>query len=841
MEWYNKDIKDVFTELNTTEQGLTEKEASARFNKHGSNEIKEKKKVSPYKILLDQFTSVLIIILIAASMISIALGEILDGFLIISIVIVNGMFGFVQDYKAEKSIEALKKLSTSYCRVLRDGSVREIPTMYVVPGDIIILEEGDRVPADARIVECIDLATDESALTGESHHVTKINSKIGNAQLAERRNMLYMNTDIVRGRGKAVVTGTGMSTEMGAIATSIETIEKGKTPFQERIDKLGKQLGVGIFVICAVVFFANYVSHTADVLTIFLISVSLAVAAIPEGLPAVTTLTLAIGVRHMGRRNALVRKLPVVEGLGSVDVICSDKTGTITEGKMKVVKVYANNTFTDKTELQLLLATNVLCNNAVTGEKKGKKELLGDPTEKALLEFALQSINKETLEKEYPRTGEVAFSSERKMMSTIHMKNNRKYVFTKGAPEVVLEKCSRCIENNSLFLMNDSRKKAILDANHSMATDALRVLAFAYKEVNDNEEPESNLVFLGLEGMIDAPRKEVASAIKTCKEAGIRVIMITGDSKQTALAIAKCVSIEGEALEGKDIDAMNEEQLNGQIKSTSVFARVSPSHKVRILQSLKHHGHTVAMTGDGVNDAPAIKAADVGIAMGIKGTDVAKQTSDVILLDDNFATIVSAVEEGRKIFDNVRKFVLYLLGANIAEVLIVFLVSLYGKIVLSAPHLLWINLLTDGVPALALGLDKAAPNIMKQKARKSDVLDRKMIYSILIIGTLITAAVLFMYFTEPTEKAQTMVFTSLVVFELVKIQVIRSRFGLGPFTNKYLLAAIAASLALQLIVLYTPLAAVFGVVPLEIWDWIKIIAAVSISSAIAFVAIKKLK
>ncbi len=843
LKWHLMDIKEVLNQLHTTQNGLNDSEANKRLLEYGENELKQTNPISPLKIFIDQFKNFLVVILIIASIIAIAVGELLDGSLIIAIVVANAVFGFVQDYKAEKSIEALKKLSAPRAIVLRNGRKIKIPATHVVPGDILVLEEGSTVPADARVIKSISIAVDESALTGESITVTKIPNKIKDAVLNERKNMLYMNTSVVRGRGLAVVVATGMNTEIGKIAKEIETIKKEKTPFQKRIDKLGKQIGFLILIATAIVFLTQYFLHEADLLTIFLASVSLAVAAVPEGLPAVTTLALALGVRRMSKKKSLVRRLSVVESLGNVDVICSDKTGTITEGKMKIEKIYFNNSFYspknfDAKKGQLLLKCGILCNNA---EFDGK--ITGDPTESAILEFSLsKGLSKKDVNKEYRRVDEIPFSSERKMMSTINEKDGRLFVFSKGAPEIIVKKCNKIYENGVIRKLDENKKQQLLEKNRQMASEALRVLAFAFKPTTKRERYEHDLVFLGLEGMLDPPRKGVKEAIKTCHEAGIRVIMITGDNKLTAQAIAKNIGLGSEALEGSELEKMSKEELAEKIERINIFARVSPLHKVKILDALRKSDHIIAMTGDGVNDAPALKDSDIGIAMGIKGTDTAKQTSDMILMDDNFSTIVSAVHEGRRIFDNIRKFVTYLLGANIAEMLVVFIASIFGRIPLLAAQLLWINLLTDGLPALSLGVDPAAPDIMKRKPQKDNVIDKRMIYTISTIGIVLTAVILYLFMSEPDlVKAQTIAFTSLVIFELVKIQIIRSQFNSGFFTNKYLIITILISILLQLVVLYTPLAAAFKVVPLCLADWSRIITLVIVSSTVSWVIIRNFK
>ncbi|MFH0949293.1 MAG: calcium-translocating P-type ATPase, PMCA-type [Candidatus Aenigmatarchaeota archaeon] len=844
-KWHVLDTKAVFENLESNKTGLTEDEAAKRLQRYGYNEIVEKKKISPLMIFLEQFKSILVIILIIASAIAIFLGEIIDGSLIIAIVIANSIFGFVQDYKAEKSIEALKKMSVQKARVLRNGNEMEILSRELVPGDIIILDEGDRVPADARIIESIDMKVDESALTGESMSVGKTQKTIDDAVLAERKNMVFMNTDIVRGKGRAVVVSTGMKTEIGTIAREVEEIKKEKTPFQKRLDKLGKEIGLIIMAICVVVFVVQLLAHTADVLTIFLVSVSLAVAAIPEGLPAVTTLTLALGVRRMVKRNALVRRLPVVEGLGSVNVICSDKTGTITEGKMKVKQIFFDKKFSDTAEQKnfqssLFLKSNILCNNAAPGYEDHQKKFLGDPTEQALLAFALDSgLKKEDVDKEFRRTNEIPFSSERKMMTTFHAHETTKsiYAITKGAPELVLQRCNRYYEKNEIMLLDEKKRNEFMKHINEMASNALRVLGFAYKE--GEKSPEKDMIFLGMIGMLDPPRKEVKEAMMKCKDAHIRTIMITGDNKITAQAIAKEIGLEGNAMEGNEVEIISDENFEKVLDDTNIFARVSPLHKVKIIKALKKKGYIIAMTGDGVNDAPALKAADVGVSMGIKGTDVAKQTADIILIDDNFATIVSAVEEGRRIFDNVKRFVTYLLSANTGEVLVVFIASLLGRIPITAAQLLWLNLLTDGLPALAIGMDAAEPNIMKRNPTKGKIMDKPTLLTILIIGCVKTPIILSLFFFEPDPiRAQTYVFTALVVFELAKIQVIRSAQHLSLFSNKYLIISIVSSIALQFVVLYTPLSIAFKTAPLSLDDWGKILTAGAISVMATWLAIK---
>ena len=856
--WHSLSTDDVFKKLDSEESGLTEGEVTGRLEEYGRNVIEEKGGRTPVEILLEQFKNMLIIILIVAAAFSLYIGKFVDGSLIIAIVLLNGIFGFVQDYKAEKAIENLRKLSSPKSTVLRDGKEVEIKSENLVPGDIMLLEEGDSISADARILWENNLKVDESSLTGESVGVSKGSEKLSEETiLAERGNMLFRGTSVLRGRGKAIVVGTGMRTELGKIAEDIGGIKDEKTPFQMKMDALGRRIGIAIIIIAIFVAAVGIFTGGADPMEMILIAIALGVAAIPEGLPAVITLSLAIGARRMVERNALIRKLPVAEGLGSVDVICTDKTGTLTENMMTVKRLMIGREFIDVSgvgysmegeftrdnkkvgieDMTPMLRVGVLCNNSRIGYgEDGEEKFLGDPTEAALMISGSKAgLDKKKLEEEYKRVDEIPFSSQRKMMTTIHEHGGRRIAFVKGAPEVVLDSCSRVYEKGVVKNLTDEMKKEMLEGNEKLAKNALRVIAMAYREEPFGDNVEENLIFLGLQGMMDPPRKEVKQAIEDCKTAGIRVIMITGDNVMTAKAVANEIGVETKSMEGKDLDNISDEELRKKVEEVDIFARVSPRHKYMILQALRENGHVVAMTGDGVNDAPAIKASDVGISMGIRGTDVAKQTSDIILLDDNFATIRNAIEEGRRIFDNVRKFVNYLLSCNLAEVLIVVIASLpfiLGKplIVLTAVQLLWINLLTDGLPALALGVDPAEPGILKRKPRDKEegLINRDTAYSIIFMGvTMGIIALLLFYEANPLEnlvKAQTIAFTCLVVFELVRVQIIRNKEKLSILSNKYLILALAISLLLQFIVLYTPLAEYFRVVPLGIDEWIRILA-----------------
>ncbi|MFB6191123.1 MAG: cation-translocating P-type ATPase [Candidatus Nanohaloarchaea archaeon] len=871
MDWHSKTPEDTFSELDSSESGLDQEDARKRLEEQGPNEITDGEGVSPAKIFVDQFRDFLIYLLIGAALLSLGIGflpghepEYVDAALISLILVGNGIFGFIQDYKAEKSIEALKELATPNATVKRGGQKREVDSTGVVPGDVIFLEQGDAVPADARIIEEQNLETDESSLTGESTSVSKDPEALPeDAPLAERADMVYMNTTVVKGRATAVVVETGMDTQVGGIATEIQEADEKKTPFQQEVDELGKNIGYGITAVILVVGLLQFMFTSAEPVSVLLVAITLAVAAVPEGLPAVVTLTLALGSKKMLEKDALVRRLPVVESLGSVDVIVTDKTGTLTEDTMTVEKLYfSGETFdvtgrgtetsgkfekdgheTDPDYLSPLLECGLVCNNAEEAPAGEEKDFYGDPTEIALL----VSAKKAGLESNIDRVNSVPFSSDRKRMTVVTSKNQ---AFMKGAPEVVLERCDRVLVDGEEKELTDEMRHDILEKNSEFARDALRVLGFARKEVEDSgadpEKLESDMVFLGLQGMIDPPREEVREAVEDCRNAGIRVVMATGDNVETARAIGKEIGFDPEgAMTGEEVEELGDEELQERVKDVEVFARVSPEHKVRILEALKANGHNVAMTGDGVNDAPALKNSDVGIAMGERGTDVAKQSSDMVLQDDNFVTIRDAIAEGRGIFDNIRKFVNYLLSANAGEVFVVFLGVLAGSflfpgifssnseaLILTPVMLLWINLVTDGLPALALGTDPKSEGIMERKPRGKEepVINRRMMASIFGMGALMAVAGLPLFFHAVTGPglvvAQTLLFTFLVAVEMVRIQTIRSRYGQSVLSNNWLVAALASSLILQLLVLYTPLKDYFGTFAVGAQGWTWIAAAV---------------
>ncbi len=833
MEWYKLTAEQTIKELSSSRNGLSETEAKKRLKKYGKNKLEEKKRTSPIKIFLSQFKSFLVIILIIAAVVSGFLGELIDFTVIIIIVILNAFFGFFQEYKAEKAIEALKRMTSPSAAVLREGTLSNVSAEEIVPGDILVLEEGAKIPADCRILEEYSLNVNEASLTGESVPVKKHTEPLKSAKLvADMKNMLWMGTAITGGKCKAIVVSTGMKTEIGKIAEEIQ-VQEESTPLQAKLGFLGKQLGILIVIIAALVAVSGVLILKAEILDMFIIGVALAVAAVPEGLPAVATLTLAIGIKRMSSKNSIIRRLAAVETLGSCTIICSDKTGTLTKNEMTVTDLYV---FDKKLKLvdgtEELLKISVLCNNASI-----ENGLVGDPTETALLIAARKAdLEKPDLEKKYPFITEIPFSSERKRMTVVRKDGTSKIAYVKGAAETILERCSKKYQDGKISNLTKRDRGKILSANEEFSKQALRVLAFAYKDVSNSKLSEENiekdLVFVGLMGMIDPPREEVAEAIKTCNKAGIRVVVITGDHANTAKAVAEKVGIIGDVITGEELDKLSEKQLAEISKKVSIYARVSPQHKTKILDALKKQNNIVAMTGDGVNDAPALKRADIGIAMGITGTDVAKEASDMVLKDDNFSSIVSAVKEGRSIYDNIKKFVQLLLSANIAEVLIIALSVFIGfqfggqyAIPLTALQLLWINLITDGLPALALGIDPPDKNIMERKPRnpKEKILGKSMFVYIVIVGLLITGSVLYLFqinLSQGIDKARTIAFTSLVLFELFLTYAIRFDYKTKLLSNKYLFLAVVVSLALQLAVVYLqPLQVAFGTVGLGLVDW----------------------
>ncbi len=843
LKFHTFSVKQSLKELKSSEKGLNSHEAEQRLHNYGFNELKGKEGLHPIRIFFQQFSSPLVWILLVALVISIVLNEVVDAIVIGIIVVANAIMGFIQEYKAEKSIEALKKMASPKARVLRDGKEIKIESRLLVPGDIIFLETGDKVPADARLIEAHDLHVEEASLTGESSSVSKNINVLKEVSLADRKNMVFSSTIISNGRAKAVVVHTGMTSEIGKIAKMIEESHEQLTPLQKKLRDLGKYLTIAVVAVAILVFGAGLFSG-GNATEMFLVAIALAVAAIPEGLPAVITISLSIGVQRMIKKNALVRKLASVETLGSVDVICTDKTGTLTHNQMTVRKIWTNDKVYNITgagynpkgnfkvgkklanpeELEQILKIGLLCNDAHFSGSNGNRELFGDPTEAALI----VSAEKAGLQvKEYKkRVDEISFSSERKMMTTIH---DDKTSYTKGAADIIIERCDKILINGEVQRLDRNLKKKVLEQNESFAKEALRVLGFAYKEKATKEDSENNMIFVGLQAMIDPPREEVKNSIAECHSAGIRVIMITGDHLTTAKAIAKELGIVGEAVTGEQLD--NIKDLDKKILRIGIFARVNPEHKLKIVKALKDKEHVVAMTGDGVNDAPALKKADIGISMGIAGTDVAKEASDMILTDDNFTSIVNAVEEGRGIFDNIRKFVNYLLSSNLGEISVILFASLFGlPLPLTAIQILWVNLVTDGLPATALSLDPHSKGIMGRPPRpaRESILSKELRSDIIIYGVLmgVGCLVLFwLYLGSGLMKAQTMAFTALVIFEVVRLQVIRYEYKLGLFSNKLLIGAVILSLGLQMLTIYGPLAIWFKTTPLELFDWGMIIVA----------------
>jgi Ca2+-transporting ATPase len=873
--WHSKKSEQVLSELKVDPTGLSGEEVKRRLDEFGYNELKEKKRVTPLQIFLNQFKDIFVIMLLAATIISFLIGENVDAITIAVIVILNSVVGFVQEYRSEKAMEAMKKLTAPKARVIRDGNETMVDAREIVPGDIVLLEAGDRVPADGRLIETVDLKADEAVLTGESTDVTKNLCVLKeDAPIADRKNSVFMATHMTYGRGKAVITATGMKTEFGKIAEMVQTMETEESPLKQKLESFAKKLGIIIVALTAVIFalelyeiFVLGVVESggvvASVLDAFEVSIALAVSAVPEGLPAIVTVSLALGARELAKRNAILRKLSSAETLGATTVICSDKTGTLTKGEMTVRKIHVNGKMFDVTgagyqpkgeflmdgkpvavkdnpELELLLRANTLNANA----NYDGKRVLGDTTEGALIVAAAKAgIAKKDAEEVYPRVHEVPFTSERKRMTTVHKTPDGKLVaYVKGAPEMIIERSTHILKDGKVKKFTAEEKKEILAINAQMANAALRVLGTAYQEdlpkadiaECDEEDLESNLVFLGLAGMIDPPRAEAKEANDRCRDAGIKTVMITGDHKLTAVAIAKELGMlhSDKVLTGVELDDLGDEEFNRVVEEVSVYARVSPEHKLRIVKALKNKGEIVAMTGDGVNDAPALKQADIGVAMGITGTDVTREAADMVLADDNFATIVNAVEGGRSIYDNIRKFSFFLLRSNFDELLVIGSFALLGlELPLSAGMILWINLVTDGGPALALTMDPPEKDVMKRPPRdpKEGILYGR-IASILVtfvtqfLGTGVIFYLAYYVWGRTLPEAQAMAFVQATLQELVIVWNCRSEkhgaFKLSFTSNKFLLGAVLVSAILTVILPYTGL---FGTAPLDIMDWVLIL------------------
>ncbi|WP_195925749.1 calcium-translocating P-type ATPase, SERCA-type [Sarcina ventriculi] len=842
-------------------RGLTSSEAQKGLEKYGPNEIMQKKKISPIKIFLAQFNDFMVWVLIGATIISGFMGDIADAVTISIIVVINAFLGFIQEFKTEKSLDALKSLAAPTCKVLRDGNIKIVNASEVTIGDVIILETGDRVPADGAIIECNNLMVDESLLTGESVGVNK--GLIGNSS------NIFMGTTVLKGKGSFRVTQVGMGTKMGEIADDLQNIEDEKSPLRERLDSLGKILVVLCIIVCVLVTVLG-VLRGNDLGEMFLLGVSLAVAAIPEGLAAIVTVSLALGVSRMLKRKALVRKLPAVETLGCTSVICSDKTGTLTQNKMTVKEVFMNGKIYKIDDEKLpennaLMKSFVYCNDCNYNFSKENIEeaLYGDPTETALIKLYFNDVNLlKNKVASIDRVFDIPFDSIRKMMSVIVKENGKEICYVKGAPERLINKCTHIYEDGTIKPLTHQKKTQILDSVENMSNRALRCIGGAYKENNltrDEKTLENNLIFLGIAGIIDPPRPEVKEAVKKCRLAGIRPVMITGDHKNTAYAIGKDLNIvtsKDQVITGEELEEINDEELKEKVKNIRIFARVTPKHKLRIVRAFKQTGNIVAMTGDGVNDAPAIKEADIGIAMGISGTDVTKEASAMILMDDNFSTIVSAVEEGRTIYDNIRKFIRYLLSCNLGEVLTMFLASLlYLPTPMLPIQILFVNLATDGLPAIALGVDPADKDIMNQQPRdkKEGVFARGLTEKILVRGCLIGICTLLsfiggMYYGMSLETCRTMALATLVMSQLFHVFECRSErhsiFEIKLFSNPYLVLAVLSSVIMLLSIIYVPfLRQIFHTTALGINNWLLVLFCSSviffINSVYLFIKVKK--
>jgi len=899
-------------------QGLTGPEVKARLEKHGLNELMEKPRPGFLKVLWEQFEGFLVRILIVAAIISLLMGEVVDASAIMAIVILNAVLGVVQQSKAEQALAALKKMASPNARVVRDGVETTIPARELVPGDVVLLEAGNYVPADMRLIESINLKIEEASLTGESVPVNK-NARVvldKEIPIGDRKNSAFMSTLVTYGRGKGLVTNTGMRTQIGMIAEMIQSYEEEPTPLQLKLDQLGKWLGIVSLATCGVVFAYGIIRDThpgmiltqglleylrseqKDIIELFMTAVSLAIAAVAGGLAAVVTICLALGMQRMVNRHALIRKLPAVETLGCATVICSDKTGTLTQNQMTIVRGWADGktfqvtgegyhpagTFSVNEQpfeprrhpvTNLLLHGALLCNDARlerSGEENGRPtyRLVGDPTEGALVVAAAKAgLWRENVTQVLPRVNEIPFDSDRKRMTTIHqvtdlagpeylpgLDRSPYIAFVKGAPDITLEFCDSILADGKVQPLTEAKRQEILAANADMARQALRVLGVAYRPLSQvpttpaPENVETHLVFLGLMGMIDPARPEVKIAVSVAQGAGLKSVMVTGDYRDTAEAIAKEIGLltpGSKVLTGAELDQMTEEQLAEIVEHVDAYARVSPAHKMKIVDAFKARGHVVAMTGDGVNDAPALKRANIGVAMGITGTDVAKETADMVLTDDNYASIVSAIEEGRIIYSNIRKFVFYLISCNVGEILIIFLSMLAGlPIPLTPIMLLWLNLVTDGAPALALGLEKGDPDTMKRPPRptKEPVINQEMLIGVIVQAIVMTAAVLaaFVYglnrYPDNLADAQTVAFATLIVSELLRAYTARSEryslFSIGVLGNKWMQYAVGSSLALLLAVIYVPfLQPFFSTIPLTLEDWLVMTPLFLVSSVAA--------
>ena len=831
MKWQKLSVDETLKTLNSdANEGLEETEAKKRNLKFGLNELVEKEKPGPIRLFLGQFKEILIIILIFAAIAAYYVGDAVDAIVILIVVVINAVVGFIQEYRAEKAMEKLKGLISNEAVVIRDGKKQQIPAKNLTPGDIVVIEEGDNIPADLRLIKSFDLRVDESALTGESLPAKKHSEAVEGEE--ETDNLVFMDTDVSLGRGKGVVVAVGMETSIGKIAELIQE-EEEDTPLHQKIGRLGRNLGILALVVCSVVFVLQYLQGL-PIIDTFLTAISLAVAAVPEGLPAILTLTLALGMQRMVKSKAIVRKLLAVETLGSCNVICTDKTGTLTKNKMTVRE-------TRITAPEKAFEISALCNNASLNEGK----LIGDPTDGAILAYAEENgYDRSEFEKIHPRLLEIPLDSVRKRMTTVNDFNGTNYVLVKGAPEIVLDRCMWIEKDTRVQKLAKQDKEIILNDLKDMTGKALRVLALAYKKLTPEENDldnvdktklEENLVFVGLVGMMDPPRQEAKEAVATCMKAGIRVVMITGDHEDTAAAIGKEIGIltDGKVLTGSELDKLSDAEFKDMVDDIQVYARVFPEQKVRIVEALKEKGNITSMTGDGVNDAPALKRAAIGVAMG-SGTDVAKESADMLLQDDNFATIVKAVKEGRIIFDNIRRFVRFQLSTNIGAILTITSASVMSLPVPFNPiQVLWINIIMDGPPAQSLGVEPPEKNVMERAPLKEEIIPRKNLIKIAIAGVVMTVGTLVLYYLELTNgagtlKATTIAFTVFVMFQIFNVFNCRAE-KFSNFSNKFLVVAIGLSFLLQLAVIYVPfLQGVFRTTALSIIDWFAILIVASL-------------
>ena len=874
-EFYSKKKEEVIKEFNSSADGLSPSEVKKRIERYGYNELIVKKGDSAFKIFLKQFQNFLIILLIFAAIVSVVLGEMIEAIAMGCIILLSVILGFYQEYRAEKAIEALKKISAPEAKVARDGKEIKIPAKELVPGDIVLLEEGDIVPADCRLIEAVSMQVNESSLTGESAASRKLIDAIkSGTAISDQSNMIFMSTIISYGKGKGIVVATGMNTEFGKIAKTIQSVEETSTPLQVKFERMAKQIGIAISVLIAIVFVAGIIRGDLSPIKLLIFALSLAVASIPSALPAIVTVGLSLGAKTLAKKNMIIKKLPAAESLGSATMICSDKTGTITKNQMTVTKIFAENNIFDVSgtgyeplgkfsidgkeinseKIEILARAGYLCNNSQLNEKEGKWDIIGDPTEGSLVVLGKKAgMKDEEINKRFSLVQELPFDSDRKRMTKIFSftegKKKKVEAYVKGAPDLLLRNCDRILINGKIKKLTPKDRKKILSVNNSFAESALRVLAFAFKDVSkikkySVEAVEKNLVFIGLAGMIDPPRDGVKEAIKKCEEAGIGVMVITGDHALTTKAVAKQIGLfkEGDIiLTGEELDKLSDKQLEEKISKIRIIARALPIQKSRIIDALQKKGHIVAMTGDGVNDAPALKKADIGIAMGITGTDVAKEVSKATLADDNFSTIVNAIAEGRNIYDKMLKSTKYLLSCNVGEIITIFFAIMIGlPLPLITLQILLINLLTDGVPAMGLSSEPAENDIMKRSPRnpKENPITLPILITILIFGVVMGIGTLYIFNAHlhgdlsNLKEAQTVAFTTLVMIEMFAVVGSRSLHpfrGLNPFTNMWLSAGVLFSVGVQILIIYlAPLQKVFGTVALGFNDWLGIIAVASL-------------